>query len=111
MITIFESFNNPDLREIGEFVKCIKSYKKYFTKGNVYKVKRMLGDPQGAIEKFGINDYMPVECISMVEIAKDDKTCKFAVNYEQYKIMRQYPHFFDYFDLMEESTIAKKYNL
>jgi len=115
MITIFENFNEPDLREIGEFVKCIKSYRK-LKKNNIYKIKGMRGDPQGAIEKFGINDYVPVECISMIEIDEDNigpshKIYKFGVNYKYYKNFSHLPHFFDYFELMEESTIAKKYNL
>lgn len=115
MITLFENFNEPDLREVGEFVRCIKSYKKLI-KDHVYKIKGMRGDPQRAIEEFGINDYIPVECISIIEIDEDNsgpyhKIYQFVVNYKRYKNFNMLSHFFDYFELMEESTIAKKYNL
>jgi hypothetical protein len=111
MITIFENFRKPDLRELGEFVRCIKSYNHAFIENNVYKIVKAFGDPQRAIEEFGINNYVPIECVSIVHIKDDyDIVHKFAVNYERYKNWHK-SHFFDYFELMEESTIAKKYNL
>ena len=65
MITIFENFNNPDLRKMSKFVRCIKPIKS-FNSGNFYKVDGMKGDPERAINEFGLNDYLPVECISNI---------------------------------------------
>ena len=62
MITLFENFDKPDLRKMSNIVRCIKSIKS-FKKGNYYKVDGINGDPERAIEEFGINDYVPVECI------------------------------------------------
>ena len=80
MITIFESFINPDLRKMSEYVLCIKDFHLYdftendrrrkkfanFNKGKFYKIKNYYGDPQAAIEMYDIYDYTPIECIGRV---------------------------------------------
>ncbi len=71
---------SPDLREMSEYVKCIKNTTG-FRKDNVYKVIKQFGDPQRAIEEFNINNYMPLECLSAVHIENDDKsTVRFIVS-------------------------------
>ncbi len=110
MITKFNIFENitPDLRQISEYVKCIKNFKKIFKKDKIYKIKGIFGDPQGAIEKYNIIDYVPIECIFKVEIygGDDNKTYNFYVGQKNNQ-----EKFFHYFEIMEESNIAKKYNL
>lgn len=71
MITKFKIFEKkinylplPDLRKIGEVVLCIKDlYLWNFKKGKYYKVVNFTGDITLAINRYGINDYLPVECI------------------------------------------------
>lgn len=83
-----------------------------FKAGNIYKVVKQLGDPERAIEEFGINDYVPLECIGTVliegEIAK--LNYPFFVNGKYYGYSSS-PDFSEYFEVMEESNIGKKYNL
>lgn len=126
MITKFNMFENerkPDLRQMSEYVKCIKDitspYFKIrnkkeiyiFKKGKIYKVSGIWGDPEKAIEKYGINDYTPVECISDVEIYGDDGQQHFFAVSQFEGRHTLHPHFFDYFEVMEESSSAKNYNL
>lgn len=125
MITLFENFRNYDLRQIGEFVKCIKteSYKKkevlhyYFIKDNIYKIKGFKGNPERAMELFNINSYLPVECIEDIEvIGEEDKSYWFknskSVAYRtRWPDVRDYADFWNTFEIMEEVNIANKYNL
>lgn len=111
---IFESKKKPDLRRMSEYVKCIKcirdiSEKKnnfIFKKDQIYKITCMWGDPESAIEKYGINNYLPIECISGVEIFDDNGEPHFFV-----VSLNRHPYFFDYFQIMEEALSAKNYNL
>ena len=117
-LKLFEDLENgPDLREIGEFVKCIKTIVgdkiTLFVEGEIYKVKHIYGDPQRAIEEFHINDYVPVECISEVEIigeGDDNYTYSFTVNHERYGSYWN-NDFFSYFELIDGMTNIRKYNL
>lgn len=112
MITIFENFDNPDLRKMSKIVCCIKSIK-FFKKGNYYKVDGMNGDPERAIEEFGINDYIPIECISNVFIFYDNKKYAFTVNSKyahKIDVFKQV-YFFDYFKIPDFSDNIDKYNL
>lgn len=116
MITKFNNFENkPDLRMIGEVVKCIKTIPKNFKEGNYYKVSGMYGDPQRAIEEFGINDYLPVECVSKIIILNDKNIKKeFLVNKKYYKTVGSTIYdldFFEYFEIQEFEENRKKYNL
>lgn len=117
MITVFESFNEPDLREMSEFVRCKKTYKKAFIKGNIYKVVFLYGDPQRAIEEFQMNNYTPIECLSAVLISIGDSEKyqdhrKFSFRNKHYSAnFGNLPNFWEYFEIMEESTSSKKYNL
>lgn len=111
MITLFEKFNNPDLRKMSTYVLCIKTYKSVFKKDSYYKVDGMYGDPQGAIEKYNIRDYVPLECISRVLIVDDNnKKVNFKVS-ENYNRMADQPSFYEYFDIAEFSDTASKYNV
>jgi hypothetical protein len=115
MITLFENFNEPDLRKISKFVLCIKNNKNDFTKGNYYKVDGIFGDPHRAIEEFGINEFMPVECISKVLVLNDKNIKKeFFVNRKYYKHVGfdiYSKDFFDFFEISEISDEIDKYNL
>ena len=106
MITLFESFKKPDLRRIGKFVLCIKDYEDKFTEGKYYKVRGFRGDPQGAVEKYGINDYLPVECIAKILIWWKDDFEYFKVNADS-----ELPSFFDYFEIPEFSDEIDKMNI
>lgn len=109
MITLFEDFKEPDLRRIGKYVLCIKELSFHFTKGKYYKVLNFDGDPQGAVEKYGINDYLPVECISRVAIYDDyNKLKEFRINIIRYADLLK---FFDFFEIPEFSEQMDKYNL
>lgn len=112
---IFEKTQKPDLRKIGEYVKCIETIPKSFKEDNFYKVDGIYGDPHRAIEEFNMNNYVPVECISKVMII-DDKGRKreFFVNKDYYKnagfdIYSQ--NFFEYFEIQEFEQKKDKYNL
>ena len=76
----------------------------------------MRGDPQRAVEEYGIDDYLPIECISVVEIQlldKFDNEWWFRVK-KHNQLNPNYkniPLFFDFFELMEESKNVEKYNL
>ena len=107
MITLFEDFKNPDLRRIGKFVLCIKDYEDKFTEGKYYKVRGYFGDPQGAIEKYGINDYLPVECIYRIKITDNDGD----FDYFKIKIENDLPSFFEYFEIPEFSDEMDKMNI
>jgi len=111
MIKIFEDFKKPDLRKIGKYVLCIKDHKNSFTEGKYYKVDGMFGDPQRAINEFGMNDYMPVECISKIFILNDkNRREEFFVNRKYYKNAGfdiYSKDFFKYFEITE----IEKYNL
>jgi hypothetical protein len=115
MITIFENFKEPDLRKIGSYVLCVKNYKKNFTEGKYYKVNGMFGDPQRAIEEFGINEFVPVECISKILILTDkNKKKDFFINKEYYKNPAFFSHsknFFEYFDIPKFSDKIDKFNI
>jgi len=110
----FKDFN-PDLRKIGQYVLCINDIRRarvkneyYFKKGDYYKVTNFTGDPQGAIEKYGINDYLPVECISTVFIVGEDNKG------HEFWIKSQHPsiyNFFKYFEIPEFTENIDKYNL
>lgn len=121
MIKIFEEFKRPDLRKVNFFyVKCIKNYPNLFSIGEGYKIIHMYGDPQRAIEEFGINDFMPLECVSNIELrGNDGKEYLFTVNkgyYNNQYSLKSSGNFYDYFDLMTEEECrvykdAEKYNL
>lgn len=55
----------PDLRPLPSRVICHYSFS-VFIEGEIYDVSGAYGNPQRAIEEFGINDYMPLECISIL---------------------------------------------
>ena len=101
--------NKPDLRKVGDVVKCIKDYKKNFKEGSYYEISGFYGDPQRAIEEFGINDYLPIECIGRVVVVGDNKkNVEFSVN-KRYLITQDKPEFFEFFEITGMDT--KKYNL
>lgn len=115
MITKFKLFESkkPDLRPMSQYVECIKDIEG-FKKGNIYKVIKQFGDPQRAIEEFGINNYMPLECLAAVHIENDDKsTVRFIVSnyYNNQEWEKTYRYFTEYFKPMEEAFYGKKYNL
>jgi len=116
MITIFENFENPDLRRIGEYVLCIKDYGyddwALFKKDNYYRVVGCIGDSEGAI-RIGINDYVPVEFISMISIlAENNITNEFNININgKYKTDKWNCDFFEYFEIPEFTNDITKYNL
>lgn len=108
---IFEDTINPDLRKLGNYVKCIKSIPKKFTKDHYYKVNKIYGNPQRAIEIFKINDYMPIECIKKCEILDNNNIPRefyidLKVAYDIYSL-----NFFKYFEIQEHEQIINKYNL
>lgn len=110
MKKLYEFINKPNLRNIGIVVKCIKDYYNNFKKGNYYEVEGFYGDPHRAIEEFGIEDYLPVECISKIILINDNKKRKeFAVNKKRYTTSHNSPEFFKYFEPTGIDT--KKYNL
>jgi hypothetical protein len=106
MIKLFEDFNKPDLRKMSTYVLCIKNCGPNFKKGAYYKIKGMYGDAQGAIEKYKIYDYVPIELIIKVVIIDNFKFEKtFKIN-----------SFFEYFQILETEEDefikdTKKYNL
>lgn len=111
MITLFEKFKNePDLRKIGSVIKCIKN-SKHFTDGHYYKVTNLYGDPQRAIEEYGINDYCPVVCISLVEIVGDDGEKYNFRNSHYYNNASSIGDFFENFEIPEFSENMDKFNL
>lgn len=67
-----EQTDNPDLRPITRYVMCKKTFFNYYKKGKLYKVTRLQGDPQRAVEIYGINDYMPVDCVNKIYIKSDN---------------------------------------
>jgi hypothetical protein len=126
MITNFNIFENqetPDLRRLSSYVRCIKDYNtsdikkskiinkpQYFHKGDIYKVTGLYGDPQGAIEKYGIMDYIPIELINAIVINYQD------FNFKNKKRISYGDNFWEYFELLtpEEDQVYKdsdKYNL
>lgn len=113
MIKLFEDFNKPDLRKIGTFVLCVKDHKKFFIEDNYYKVFGCYGDPEEAIEKYGINDYMPVECIYRIGIyTKDNHIIEFKINSSVHsKLNAGFPDFFEYFEIPENSDVIDKFNI
>lgn len=116
MITLFESFNKPDLRKIPKYVLCVKNCRKGFTKGKYYKVDGMLGDPKRAIEEFGNNEFVPVECISKIFMLNDKNSKEvFFVNRKYYKNSgfdrRFIKDFFEYFEIPEFSDKIDKFNI
>jgi len=116
MITNFKKYetaHNPDLRQISNYVKCFKNIYT-FKKGEIYKVANMMGDPQGAIEKYQINDYLPAQCISTINIEITDNGTKEQIKFKvsnDYNVYAGYLNFFDYFDIMEDVIAAEPYNL
>lgn len=115
MITLFEDFNKPDLRKVGKVVKCIKT-SKYFTKDSYYNVKGFYGDPQSAIEEYGINDYLPVECISVILIIGDDgEIYNFDVNirgnYFKPADVKINGEFFENFEIQDFVKNIDKFNI
>ena len=112
MITKLNEYNSePDLREMTPYVKCIKPIY-LFKVGEIYKVKHMTGDPQGAIEKYGINDYVPLVCIYFIRIEfEKGSNHLFAVNkHNKDNKMVVVEEFLNYFELFDESKEAEKYN-
>ena len=107
----FESFEKPDLRKMRKIVLCIKDFKKsgvFFNKGEYYKVNCMYGDPQGAVEKYGIYDYVPVELIGKIVVEdKSGNKYKFPNGSGDDYV----PLFFDYFDIPDFVEDVEKYNL
>jgi hypothetical protein len=106
MIKLFEDFNTPDLRRMSEYVKCIKNCGPNFKKGAYYKITGMYGDPQGAIEKYRIYDYVPVELIHRVII----------VDHFDLKKSFKIKSFLEYFEILEPEEDnfikdTKKYNI
>ena len=103
------------MRKISKFVLCIKNNKNDFTKGNYYKVDGIFGDPHRAIEEFGINEFMPVECISKVLVLNDKNIKKeFFVNRTYYRTAGYdiySKNFFEYFEIPEFSDIVDKFNI
>jgi hypothetical protein len=112
-IKTYENNWKPDLREMSEYVKCIKDFRIYkgfeFKKGEIYRVVKMFGDPQNAIEEYGINDYLPVQCIHKIWIETTSRKNIYQFNFNVTN--EDFPNFFDYFEIIEEMTAAKKYNL
>lgn len=104
-----EQVYEPDLRDLGTEVRCIKNYpndmiyKPYFKKGEIYNIYLKYGNPQEAIEKYGINNYLPIECTSAVVLKNQSKKVKFKVNEERYPIFKDFPDFFKYFELLDGS--------
>jgi hypothetical protein len=104
----FKEFNKPDLRQIDEVVLCIKNFYDLFSKGEYYKVRNFSGVPQGAIEKYGINDYLPVECMRTIYIiGNDGKKHEFWIH----SVHPSINNFFKYFKIPEFTNSMKKYNL
>jgi len=60
-----ENWVEPNLSPLPSSVRCHYSFDN-FIEGEIYKVDGAYGDPQRAIEEFGIDDYMPLECIGRV---------------------------------------------
>ena len=98
-----------DLRNVGRSVKCIKSLTSLsgdvFIKKRFYDVISMHGDPQGAIEKFGINDYMPVECIKTISVLGTDGK-EYHLKMKR-SLPDYYLYFFDFFEIIEEEDEYK----
>ena len=120
MITKFKIFENkePDLRRLGKWFKCIKNYKEIFIKDNIYKVHKVYGDPQRAIEEFGKNNYIPLECIStIVLVGQNNRNYKFWNNESIYSKDREsIGNIWEYFELLSEEEEKQqedieKYNL
>lgn len=83
---------------------CIKDYKtsnNIFKKDSIYNVTGLYGDPQGAIEKYGMYDYVPIVCISKVVIS-DENEQKFTFRVTD---------FLNYFDIPEYMNDTKKFNI
>lgn len=102
----------PDLRKMPKYLKCINGIPRMgFTKGEIYEIIKMEGDPQRAIEDFNINDYIPIECVSVIYV-KNNKNdlVRFKVNTKYYSHFMS-PKWDDYFDIYEASDNIEKYNL
>ena len=106
MIKLFDDFNNPDLRKMSEYVLCIKNCGPNFKKSAYYEVKGIYGDPQGAIEKYKIYNYVPLELINRVVLVDHfDLEKVFGIK-----------SFFEYFKILETEEDnfikdTKKYNI
>jgi len=98
---INENLNDPDLRRIHGSVKCIKSIPRLFTKNKNYKIKGLYGDPQRAVEEFGINNYLPVDCMSAIEIfSNTGSLINFRVS-NRYGFFKNIRSFFEFFEIIE----------
>ena len=129
-IKLFEDHNNPDLRRIGEYVYCKKTLHDEinrtindingithintlvnFIEGKYYRISTMYGDPKKAIEKYGINNYLPVDCISVIMI-KDDNNVELEFKVNPYYISnKRHKDFFKYFEIPEFTDAIDQYNL
>lgn len=111
MITVFETYKNPDLRRVDNILMCIKDYKGKvinFEKEKSYKVDGFYGSPQEAIETYGIMHYLPIECMNKIIIFDDKKNRQeFHVNGYYSKL----PKFLDYFYVPEFTNDTHKYNI
>ena len=70
----------------------------------------MYGDPQGAIEKYGIRNYVPLVCISRVLIVDGDNKVHFKVS-ENFNNKVNLPSFYEYFEIAEFTDDTSKYNV
>jgi len=123
MIKTFEKFEEYYMQRVSPFVKCIKSLKsKSITKDSYYKIDGYYGDPQRAMEEFGINDYLPLDCISGMVIVNDKKEKEIFKNnrtvkgYNNQFNSERVPIFFNYFKMIEGEELemvinVNKYNL
>jgi len=112
------------------WVKCVRDYpekgKKIFNEGEVYEIDGMFGDPQRAIEEFGIEDGMPLDCISFVSIKKNENKTHHLTPLYTFKVSPKYEFtssvvdvlgsFNDYFDILTKEELEyykniEKYNL
>lgn len=126
MITEFKIFenNDPDLRKLTKWVKCIKNppnkirYGNVFIKDKYYKIYSTYGDPERAIGEYGISDYLPVGCVStFVIVGGNNHNYKFHNNESKYSrdigCIGDFWSFFDLISEEEEKRLEdiKKYNL
>jgi len=75
----WESFN-PNLNPIPEKVRYIGDDINLFDNNDTFKVIELFGDPQKAVEVYGINDYLPIECVNKVVLCHTDTNMKFKID-------------------------------
>jgi hypothetical protein len=71
---------NPNLNPVPKNVRYIGDDINLFWRNDRFKVIELFGNPQRAVEEFGINDYLPIECVNKVVLCSIDTNMKFKID-------------------------------